>query len=394
MYLHIKSDTCVRYKNGGVEQIMFLAMKELMHSKMRFLMIVIIFVLLAWLVFILSGLGNGLSTLAASTFKNMKADYVLFEQGSQNAMGKSLLSDQLVEQVEQLPQVNAASPMGSTMATALKGQSTKNEDKVDIAIIGINPGSFLEPAIVEGSGLSAENPNHVIVNVTMKDDGYKLGDTFQLDGSTESLTIVGFVENQTYNHVTAVFTPMEEWRKITFAAPGSDKGIAGPVNAIMLQGKDIDSSAINDKLPGTDTVTRAEAVQGMPGYKEENGSIMMMLGFLLVISAFVLGVFFYVITMQKTNQFGIMKAIGARNGFLSKAIVSQVFVLSLISIVVGILLTYGTAAIMPKGMPFKLETNLVIIYSVILLIIAVLSSLVSVRKITKIDPLKALGRVE
>ncbi|MEK5478603.1 FtsX-like permease family protein [Paenibacillus sp. FSL R5-0407] len=373
---------------------MFLAMKELMHSKMRFLMIVIIFVLLAWLVFILSGLGNGLSTLAASTFKNMKADYVLFEQGSQNAMGKSLLSDQLVEQVEQLPQVNAASPMGSTMATALKGQSTKNEDKVDIAIIGINPGSFLEPAIVEGSGLSAENPNHVIVNVTMKDDGFKLGDTFQLDGSTESLTIVGFVENQTYNHVTAVFTPMEEWRKITFAAPGSDKGIAGPVNAIMLQGKDIDSSAINDKLPGTDTVTRAEAVQGMPGYKEENGSIMMMLGFLLVISAFVLGVFFYVITMQKTNQFGIMKAIGARNGFLSKAIVSQVFVLSLISIVVGILLTYGTAAIMPKGMPFKLETNLVIIYSVILLIIAVLSSLVSVRKITKIDPLKALGRVE
>lgn len=82
MDLHIKLDTSVRYKNGGVEQIMFLAMKELMHSKMRFLMIVIIFVLLAWLVFILSGLGNGLSTLATSTFKNMKADYVVFEQGS------------------------------------------------------------------------------------------------------------------------------------------------------------------------------------------------------------------------------------------------------------------------------------------------------------------------
>ena len=63
-------------------------------------------------------------------------------------------------------------------------------------------------------------------------------------------------------------------------------------------------------------------------------------------------------------------------------------------IVVGILLTYGTAAIMPKGMPFKLETSLVFNYSIILLVIAMLSSLVSVRKITKIDPLKALGRVE
>lgn len=357
-------------------------------------MIVIIFVLLAWLVFILSGLGNGLSTLAASTFKTMKADYVIFEEGSQSSMSKSLLSEQLIAEVEHLPNVSAASPMGSTMATALKEKSSKNEDKLNIAIIGINPGSFLEPSVVEGKALSSDNPNGVIVNSTMKEEGYNIGDTFQLDGTMESLTIIGFVENQTYNHVASVFTPMSKWRKVAFAAPGSDKGITGPVNAIMLQGKDIDPQVIDGMLTSTDTVTRAEAVQGMPGYKEENGTIFMMLAFLLAISAFVLGVFFYVMTMQKTNQFGIMKAIGASNRFLSKAIVSQVFVLSLTSIIVGILLTYGTAAIMPKGMPFKLETSLVVIYSVVLLIIALLSSMVSVRKITKIDPLKALGRVE
>lgn len=373
---------------------MFLAMKELMHSKTRFLMIIIIFVLIAWLVFILSGLGNGLSTLAASTFKTMKADYVIFEEGSQSSMSKSLLSDQLMAEVELLPNVIAAAPMGSTMATVLKEQSTKNEEKLDIAIIGINPGSFLEPAVVEGESLSSENPTGVVVNSTMKDEGYNIGDTFQLDGTTESLTIIGFVENQTYNHVASVFTPMAEWRKITFAAPGSDKGVAGPVNAIMLQGKDINSNVMNNMLTSTDTVTKTAAVQGMPGYKEENGTILMMLAFLLAISAFVLGVFFYVITMQKTNQFGIMKAIGASNRFLSKSIVSQVFVLSLTSIIVGVLLTYGTAAIMPKGMPFKLETSLVVTYSFILLIIAMLSSMISVRKITKIDPLKALGRVE
>lgn len=68
---------------------MFLVMKELMHSKMKFSMITVIFVLIAWLVFILSGLGTGLSTLAASTFKTMKADYVVFEEGSQSSMSKS-----------------------------------------------------------------------------------------------------------------------------------------------------------------------------------------------------------------------------------------------------------------------------------------------------------------
>lgn len=390
MSRHFKFDTSVI---KGVERV-FLAVKELMHSKLKFLMIIIIFVLIAWLVFILSGLGNGLSTLAASTFKNMKADYVIFEEGSQSSMSKSLLSGQRVPEAEKLPNVEAAAPMGSTMATAMKGENSKNEDKVDIAIIGILPGSFLEPKVVEGKPLSSDNPTSVVVNTSLKDEGFKIGDTFQLDGTTESLTIIGFVENETYNHVASVFTPIDQWRKIAFAAPGSDKGLAEPVNAIMLQGENIDATEINNKLSGTDTVTRGEAVQGMPGYKEENGTILMMLAFLLAISAFVLGVFFYVITMQKTNQFGIMKAIGASNKFLSKTIVSQVFVLSVTSILVGILLTYGTAAIMPKGMPFKLETSLVVTYSIILLVIAMLSSLVSVRKITKIDPLKALGRVE
>ena len=45
-------------------------------------------------------------------------------------------------------------------------------------------------------------------------------------------------------------------------------------------------------------------------------------------------------------------------------------------------------------MPFALSTRLVIIYSIILLLISILASLVSVRKITKIDPLQAIGRVE
>ena len=135
---------------------------------------------------------------------------------------------------------------------------------------------------------------------------------------------------------------MSEWRKVAFAAPGSDKGIKNPVNAVMLQGENIDPAKIDKLLSGTETVTKNKAVQSMPGYKEESGTISMMLAFLLVISGFVLGVFFYVLTLQKTNQFGIMKAIGADNRFLSRAIVSEVFLLTVISIVTGVLLTYGT----------------------------------------------------
>ena len=373
---------------------MYLAIKELKHGKLRFMMIGIILVLISWLVFILSGLGNGLSTLSAASFKNMDADYVVFEEGSRNSMTRSMFSGDLADELKEFPEVKAVSPMGHSMATVLKGDTDATEEKTDIAFLAIEPGSFLEPEIIEGHALSKDRPEDVVINDSFKKEGFKLGDTLAIEGTTEKVTIVGFTENQTYNHVTSVFTTFDKWRSIHYAAPGSDNGVNEPVNAIMLQGEDIDLEAINKEFTGYETVTKSEAVQGMPGYVEENGTIMMMLVFLLAISAFVLGVFFYVLTLQKSNQFGIMKAIGASNGFLGKAIVSQVFILSFISIIIGILLTYGTALILPAGMPFELDTKLVIIYSIILLIISVVSSWISVRKITKIDPLQAIGRAE
>lgn len=61
-------------------------------------------------------------------------------------------------------------------------------------------------------------------------------------------------------------------------------------------------------MPNMEVITKSDAVSAIPGYKEEQGSLLMMIAFLYVISAFVLAVFFYVITIQKTSQFGILKS--------------------------------------------------------------------------------------
>ena len=89
-----------------------------------------------------------------------------------------------------------------------------------------------------------------------------------------------------------------------------------------------------------------------------------------------------------------MKAIGASDRFIKNSIISQVFVLSFISIVAGIALTYLTALGLPEAMPFNLDFKTVIIYAVILLVVSVLGSFISARQVTKIDPLTAIGRVE
>lgn len=373
---------------------MFLALKELKHGKLRFAMIGFIIVLVAWLVFILSGLGNGLSTLSAATIKNMDADYVVFEEGSSSSFSKSMLSESISSDLKDQANVEEVAPFGSAMGAILKEGSDEGQDKTDVAILGISPGSFLEPKLIEGKPLDEKNQLGVIANDTLKEEGYTIGDTLTLDGSTEKFQIIGFVENETYNHLPVLFTTLDHWRLYNFAAPGSNNGIEDVVNAFVLQGPDIDAAELDENIDGIETATKGQAVKGMPGYTAETGTIYMMLAFLIVISAFIIAVFFYVLTIQKTNQFGVMKAIGASNGFIAKAIVSQVFILSLVSVLIGIALTYATAAIMPEGMPFDLDVTLVIVFGATLLVISVLSSLFSVRKITKIDPLTALGRVE
>lgn len=373
---------------------MYLAFKELQHGRSRFVMIGVITILISWLVFTLSGLGNGLSTLAAATMQNVNAEYVVFEEGSRSSMSRSIISENLIEQLKQEPNIEGVAAMGQLPATILRTTEEQEVLKTDITILGIEPGSFLEPKLVDGQPLNSNDNNAVIVNDTLKDEGFQLGDTFSIEGSEEQFTIVGFVTNETYNHMPAVFSTMDKWRTTKFAAPGSDNGVENPVNAIMIQGSSINPELIQSQFTGIEVVTQKAAVRGMPGYIEESGTITMMLVFLLIISACILAVFFYVLTLQKTNQLGVMKALGSSQSFLTKIIVSQVFLLSLVSIIVGIILTYLTALVFPAGMPFDLDTRLVTIYGLALLVICTLSSILSVRKMKKIDPLIAIGRVE
>ncbi|PGL71034.1 ABC transporter permease [Bacillus sp. AFS055030] len=373
---------------------MFLALKELKHAKFRYLMMSIIIILIAWLVFILSGLGNGLSTLSAASIKNLDANYVVYEKTAGATFSKSIISGDLLEEIQKNHDVKNAASFGSSLGSVSKEKTDDSSKKTDVAIIGIEVSSFIEPSVVEGKQLSTDDKFGVLANKSLKDAGYKLGDELLVSNSKMKFKIIGFVENETFNHLPVLFANIDTWRSYQYAAPGSDNDIHNPVQAIVLKAPQLDAKKLDKQVDGIETVTKKVAVKEMPGYKEENGTILMMLAFLIVISAFIVAVFFYVITIQKTAQFGVMKAIGASNQFISKAIVAQVFILSFFGIVIGIILTYLTALAFPKNMPFTLDAKLVGLYALGLLVISLLSSVVSVRQITKIDPLTALGRVE
>lgn len=373
---------------------MFLARRELWFFKGRFILIGLIILLVSWLVFILSGLGNGLSDLGAATVRYNDMDAVIFQEDAEFSLTKSILSEDLVPKIEDLSGVEAAA-IGTSPASIVLGNSPDDSSKkTSVMLSGITEGSFLEPKIISGNGLDIENLNKVIVNNTLADEGFSIGDSIAIPGTDIVLEINGFTENETLNHLPVVYMPMSTFRAFKYAVPGSDMGIKDPINAIFVKSSNLTNEEIVDQLEDVEIATKKETLNAIPGYQAENATINMMLGFLILISAVVIAVFFYVLTTQKVQQFGVMKAIGASNGFVIGSVISQVFLLSSISILCGVALTFITAAILPEGMPFNLLPRLVLVYSLLLLAISLAGSLFSVRKIIKIDPLTALGRAE
>lgn len=369
---------------------MFLALRELRHSRLRYLLVGAIMTLIAWLVFLLSGLANGLASDNGSSIQNMNADYLVYQADTRLMLHRSLLPFETVNQVKQVGGVQAA-PLGHMTVTTAK---VAGGEQIDATILAIEPDSFLAPKLTEGRNFNPAVKDEVVVDEHFKRQGLKLGDKLEVKPAGQPMTIVGFTKGQTYSHLPVIFTNIPYWQSLKFAAPGSKGNVENPISIVAVKMDKATADKVAKSIPGVEVADRETALQNLPGYKEEMGTITMILAFLFLIAAFIMAVFFYVITLQKTNQFGILKALGASTSFLAKDLMGQVLLLAVAGIVTGALLTYGVAMIMPNSVPFALATELVLIYGVVLLGVALLGTLLSLRRIAKIDPLLAIGRVD
>lgn len=76
---------------------------------------------------------------------------------------------------------------------------------------------------------------------------------------------------------------------------------------------------------------------------------------------------------------------------LAVSLTSQVFILSVISMIIGNILTFSLASVLPASMPFVLGYKDGALVSLLFIAIALLSSLFSIRKVRKIDAISAIG---
>jgi len=318
----------------------------------------VIMLLVSFLVLFVTGLARGLAYANISAVENMPANYFVVQGDADQTFRRSQLTDTELQNVR--------------------------------AVVGDNNASSLA---IEGDKITNETNGKVLVDRDLEQSGIKLGSIIRDQATGMEFTVAGFVEDSSYSHTPVVYINNQDWQAMKQGVnQGEETSSSVPFNVIALNANADQVNKISTNVKDVEVITQKVAISNIPGYSAEQGSLLMMIVFLFVIAAFVLAVFFYVITIQKTSQFGILKAMGTKMSYLAWSVVGQVMILAISSLCISLLLTFGMNKVLPDSMPFQLEPSTILLTSCLFVGMSLLGSLISVAKVAKVDALEAIGR--
>ena len=324
---------------------MFLAWKEIRYAKLRYGLIVGIMILVAYVVFMLSGLANGLADGNRTAIDDWGASAIILSEDSNKIANASQLQKSDTDRV------------------------TAND-------------AFVVPKVIKGR--LYKNDNEIIVSENLLSEGYKLNQQIKVNDQT--LKIVGITKETTYTLAPVIYLNSTTFKNLKYGAQPTGNE---PINLIATKGQTtIDNQEGQTKL---DKMTPETFIENIPGYTPEKLTLNTMIYFLFVVVTAIIGIFMYVITLQKTSIFGVMKAQGVATSYLVRSILAQAFLVGIIGVAVAIGLSVLTSLILPSAMPFAVHWSEWALYSVILVLVAMIGGLFSMRTVTKVDPVTAIG---
>ena len=384
---------------------MFLALRELAYARGRFSLMGLVIGLIAILMVLLSGLSSGLVNDGVSGLKALPVSAFAFDEGTKtdNAFSRSEVdADQLAAWQDQ-PGVAEAELMGASIMNAVADDG----QQVDLTMFGVDPEGFLAPEPAAGEALAA--PDGIVVSESLRGEGVELGTVITLDRIDTELEVIGFTDGQaTFGHVDIAYLPLATWQLIAAGqAPANAAPTQQQLNAldfdqasvIALQGTEgsalaagePDALAAGDEAASTTTMTLEESFNASPGYEAETLTLSMIQVFLYAIGALVVGAFFTVWTIQRGHELAVLRAMGASAGYLLRDGLAQAAILLVSFTALGVAAGVGLGVLMPDGMPFALEAQPIAIASALTILLGLVGATVAVLRVTRIEPISALG---
>ena len=364
-----------------------LGLTELRRRRFQFTLIALVVTLVSYLVLMVNGLGVGLNQQAGSALRSFDANAIAYGERANLSLIRSELSADSVARVGEEGGVEALAPIGYQAANVQE----EDGDVRSAAFIGFDPSTIGEPELVRGRALEPGEDRAVLADKEfLRLTGYQLGDTVPVEVRLQEFefSIVGVIDEGSFFFQPVLYVTREAWREIKY---GTSADSAPAASVVLLQGNDL----AGKRGEGFEIVSRETAFQNIEGVAGQQATVAALRVFGYLIGALVIGAFFYVLTLQKEPQLGMLKALGASSGYLFRQLALQALVITSLGVAISVPLGVATAEAIsriPDPVPVAFDPATYIVTSLVLVSTGLVGSLLSAWRIARVDPLMALGQ--
>lgn len=377
----------------------YLSFKEMWRNKGRFLLFSLVIALITVLVLFIAALADGLGNGNKEYIEKLNGDLIVFKSNVDLSIAKSQLDRQQLTQIKGIPGVQGAGQVSFSSVVLQLG----NAKKLNVALIGVEPGRPGEPPVLQGRGLSEKGGKEAIIdrNVALQ-TGYRVGDNLvvkSIQGTKEelyTLKVVGITDGRQYSIQPSIIVPYLRFEQIK---PGpvpspNESDLLSNIIVVKLQNPNRWSemaTTLQSQATNIIAVDKVTAYENTPGYSAQQSTLNTQRFFSLLIGVLVIGGFFQIQTLQKVPQIGMLKAIGAPNATVALAALAQIVMVTIIGVAVGTAFTLLLSLTFPATVPIIFSPTAVALGVGSLLLIGPVGGLVSIRYALRVEPLTALG---
>jgi putative ABC transport system permease protein len=369
--------------------MLLVARKNLFSEKTRLAISVGGVALSVFLIGILLALYRGWDQQVGSFVENVPVDLWVASDGTTDfAQAASILPEGLERHLEIAPDVKTVGGLIVRPMEVYRSQDPPTET-FDLQLVGYDPVGGLGGPLRSVEGKKVPGPGEIIVDEQMhKRHNVNIGD--KLVRGTKQLTVVGYSGGGDFVYTQVGFTTLDTAVDYLSLDPTTQRTF---FVLKLKDGADVDNVAARLTLatPGVKYIKGKDFAHETR--KRILGNILPILIVVLIVAFIVglavAGLTIYTATIEKSREYGILKAEGFTNPFLYRVVFEQ----SLVTGALGFLLGAGITLIVapfaqdsvPQFVVFVRWQDILAIAGTTLLM-ALLAAYIPIRRLTSIDP--------
>ena len=366
---------------------MFLAAKEMHRGKVKFALLLVAVSLLVFLILVQQALSRALVTSFIGAIENQSAPVLVYATDALRAPQGSVITPPMEELVTASPEVAEAGRIGILSVTFPTSALAEGEE-LSAVVWGYEEEALGAPADLSAGAYPAAAGEAV---GTAGD--FELGETLAFEGpggDTVTFDVVGLAEDSQLAVQPTLFVDYADFEDAALAANPTAMAVLPSLMAVAPA--TTEAALISDLRAASvdlDPLVRADAASEFPGAGQVEQSFLIILGLYGFVVPLVTGLFFLIITFQKTRALTLLRAVGARSGVLVRALLWQVAFILGGGIAVGVGLYALTSLVEIGQLTIVFDWGMVAFWTALLGVLGVLSALASIRRVLAIDPVEA-----